>query len=211
MVELRTLAYFITACRSGSFALAAGELDIAVSTLSATMKALGQDLGLTLFRRINNSVYPTDAARALMRAAEPLLTAELFARRYVAAPSKTKLRHLTVDIGLSFTIGGISKALRRAIDRMGRERPDIFVDPVWTDEKDLPHVSPLADAWTEVERSRVTIGLADAGQQKSKHATTLLPDPWVLACRLPAGTQIRPSAADLIGGRIVVPLLGAPH
>ena len=34
MIELRTLAYFVTACRSGSFALAARDLDIAVSTLS---------------------------------------------------------------------------------------------------------------------------------------------------------------------------------
>ena len=82
MVELRTLAYFVAACRSGSFALAAAELGIAVSTLSTTMKTLGQDLGLTLFRRINNSLYPTAAARALMRAADPLLMAELFARRW---------------------------------------------------------------------------------------------------------------------------------
>ena len=52
------------------------------------MKALERDLGLTLFRRINNNLYPTAAARALMRAAEPLLTAELFARRLVAAPPK---------------------------------------------------------------------------------------------------------------------------
>ena len=49
------------------------------------MKTLGEDLGLTLFRRINNNLYPTAAARALMRAAEPLLTAELFARRWAAA------------------------------------------------------------------------------------------------------------------------------
>src|SRR5882757_8471399 len=136
MVELRTLAYFITACRSGSFALAAADLDIAVSSLSTTMKTLGEDLGLTLFRRINNNLYPTDAARSLMRAAEPLLTAELFARRFVAAPTKTRLKHLTVDIGLSFTIGGISKVLRRAIDKLGAGRPDIFVDTVWSDEKD---------------------------------------------------------------------------
>src|ERR1700730_15910052 len=132
MVELRTLAYFITACRSGSLAHAAGGLGIAVSTLSSTMKTLGEDLGLTLFRRINNNLYPTAAARVLMRAAEPLLTAELFARRLVAASPQTRVQHLPVDIGLSFTIGGISKALRRAIDSMGAERPDIFVDPVWT-------------------------------------------------------------------------------
>jgi LysR family transcriptional regulator, nitrogen assimilation regulatory protein len=210
MVELRTLAYFVTACRSGSFALASADLGIAVSTLSTTMKTLGEDLGLTLFRRINNNLYPTAAARGLMRTAEPLLTAELFARRMVSASPKTRLKHLTVDVGLSFTIGGISQALRRAIDRMGAERTDILVDAVWTDEKDLPHIGALAEDWLEPERSRLTIALADAGQQKSKHTTTLLTDKWVFACRLPAGTRSPPSAADLIAGHIVVPLLSPP-
>jgi LysR family transcriptional regulator, nitrogen assimilation regulatory protein len=210
MVELRTLAYFITACRSGSFALAAADLGIAISTLSTTMKTLGEDLGLTLFRRINNNLYPTEAARSLMRAAEPLLIAERFTRRFVAAPPKTRLNHLTVDIGLSFTIGGISKALRRAIDKMGADRPDIFVDPVWSDEKDLPHVGALAGDWTSPERSHLAIGLGDAGMRKAKHTTTLLADPWVFACRLPAGTPRRPSADDLVAGRIVVPLLSPP-
>jgi LysR family nitrogen assimilation transcriptional regulator len=210
MVELRTLAYFITACRSGSFAQAAGDLDIAISTLSTTIKTLGEDLGLTLFRRINNNLYPTDAARSLMRAAEPLLMAEQFARRFVAAPPKTRLKQLTIDIRLSFTIGGISKALRRAIDTMGAERADIFVDPAWTDDKDLPHIAALAEDWTSPERSYLAIGLGDTSQRKSKHATTLLSDPWVFACRLPAGTQNPPDAADLIAGRIVVPLLSPP-
>jgi LysR family nitrogen assimilation transcriptional regulator len=210
MVELRTLAYFIAACRSGSFALAAADLGIAVSTLSTTMKTLGEDLGLTLFRRINNNLYPTAAARVLMRTAEPLLTAELFARRIGSVSPKTRLKHLTVDIGLSFTIGGISRAIRAAIDRIGAERPDIFVDTVWTDEKDLPHIGALGEDGPWSERSRLTIALADAGQQKSKPTTTLLVDKWVFACRLPAGTPNPPSAAELIAGRIVVPLLSPP-
>lgn len=207
MVELRTLAYFIAACRSERFALAARDLGIAASTLSTTMKALEQDLGLALFRRINNSLYPTTAARALMRAADPLLMAELFARRWLATPSKTKLRLLTVDIGLSFTIGGMSRALRCAIDKMGGERPDIFVDPIWTDEKDLPHVRGLAEDWTENDQSRVIVTLRDASQREPRRSTTLLSDRWVFACRLPAGTQKRPNAADLVAGRLVVPLL----
>jgi LysR family nitrogen assimilation transcriptional regulator len=209
MVELRTLAYFLTACRSGSFAQAAGDLGIALSTLSATMKALGEDLGLTLFRRINNNLYPTAAARALMRAAEPLLTAELFARRFVATAPRTRLKHLMVDISLSFTIGGISQALRRAIDDMGAERPDVLVDPVWTDEKDFPNIGALAEDWT-LEGGRLTIALGEAGQRKSRHITTLISDPWVFACRLPAGTRNRPGAAELVAGRIVVPALAPP-
>lgn len=210
MIELRTLAYFATACRAGSLALAAGELDIAVSTLSTTLKALGQDLGLTLFRRSNSNLVPTPAARTLMRAAEPLLAAEMFARRYVAAPPKARLKHLVVDVGLSFTIGGISKGLRVAIDRMAIERPDIFVDPEWKDEKDLPHVKALSRDWTGFERRHVTIALGEIGRRKTKRDTTLLCDPWVFACRLPAGTRSRPSAAELTAGRIVVPSLAPP-
>ena len=209
MIELRPLAYFITACRAGSFALAAGELGIAVSTLSATMKALEQDLGLSLFRRINNSLYPTAAARALLRAADPLLMTEAFARRYVAAPAKAKLKLVTVDIALSFTIGGISRALRYAVDALGSERPDVFVDPIWTDDKDLPHLGGLTEAWDEPDRSRVTIGLGTSGRLPAG-SVALITDPWVFACRLPAGTRHQPDAADLAAGRLVVPLLAPP-
>jgi LysR family transcriptional regulator, nitrogen assimilation regulatory protein len=210
MVELRTLAYFVATCRAGSLALAAYELGIAVSTLSTTMKTLEQDLGLELFRRINNGLYPTEAARTLMRAADPLLMAELFACRWVASPSKTQLKVLTVDIGLSFTIGGVSKALRRAIETMGADRPDILVDPVWTDEKDIPHISGLAQDWNGSERSRVTIGLGDENHRESRRAVTLLSDPWVFACRLPAGTRQLPSAAELVAGPLVIPALSPP-
>jgi DNA-binding transcriptional LysR family regulator len=210
MVELRTLAYFVTACRSASFAQAADDLRIAVSTLSTSIKALEGDVGLSLFRRINNSLYPTEAARVLMRGADPLLMAEFFARRWVAAPAKTKLKLVTVDIGLSFTIGGISKALRRAIEQMGVERPDVFVDPVWSDEKDLPHLGGMAEDWHGVESSRVAVALGHEKPRASRAATTLLSDRWVFACRMPAGTRNYPSAADLAAGRLVVPLLSPP-
>jgi LysR family transcriptional regulator, nitrogen assimilation regulatory protein len=210
MVELRTLAYFVTACRSGSFARAAADLGIAVSTLSTTMKALERDIGLSLFRRINNNLYPTDAARALMRGADPLLMAELFARRWVAAPAKARLRRLTIETGLSFTIGGLSRALRHAVDRMGAERPDVFVDPLWADEKDIPHLGGMAEEWSDGKSSRIALALADESPRPSKRATTLLSDRWVFACRMPAGTRHYPKAADLAAGRLVVPLLSPP-
>jgi DNA-binding transcriptional LysR family regulator len=210
MIELRTLAYFVTACRSSSFAKAADDLDIAVSTLSTTMKALERDIGLSLFRRIKNDLYPTDAARSLLRGADPLLMAELFARRWAAAPAKCALKLLTVEIGLSFTIGGLSCAIRRAVDRMGVECSDVFVDVVWADEKDIPHLSGSAEDWRDIECSRVEVVLNRKGAPASKHATTLLSDPWVFACRMPARTRNFPNAADLAAGRLVVPLLSSP-
>jgi LysR family nitrogen assimilation transcriptional regulator len=210
MVELRTLAYFVATCRASSLALAADELGVAVSTLSTTMKVLEQDLGLALFRRINNGLYPTEAARIWWRAPDPLLMAELFSRRWVASPSKTEFKVLKVDIGLSFTIGGMSKALRRAIEAMGRDRPGVLVDPIWTDEKDIPRISGLAEDWGCSELSRVTIGLGDENRRATRRVVTLLSDPWVFACRLPAGTRQLPSAAELVAGRLVIPSLAPP-
>ena len=42
---------------------------------------------------------------------------------------------------------------------MGAERPDVFVDPVWTDEKDIPHLGGLAEDWHDAETSRVSVAL----------------------------------------------------
>ena len=139
MIELRALAYFDAACRSETLGLAADGLGIALSTLSAALKALEQDLGATLFRRLAGGLYPTAAARSLMRSADPLLIVERFARRFVAQPSNMRLKVLTVDLALSFTIGGICRAIRQAVETIAAERLDVLVDPGWGDAKDEPH------------------------------------------------------------------------
>src|SRR5581483_5383377 len=78
------------------------------------------------------------------------------------------------------------------------------------DERDLPHVRTLASDWSGLDRSHVMIGLSEAGRRRPKQGTVLLSDPWAFAFRLPAGTRTPPQAAELVGGRIVVPLLAPP-
>lgn len=210
MIELRTLGYFVTACRCDTLARAAKELGIALSTLSSAMKELQEELGLSLFRRVNSGLYPTASARWLMRVAEPLLDSEAFARRWIGGSRTRKALLLKVELGLSFTIGGIGDAIERAIETMGMERPDIFVDPVWADEKDSPRVGTLAAAWPGLVGSRIAIGLAAMPAKGLMRPVTLLTDRWVFACRLPAGTARPASAADLATGRLVVPALAPP-
>ena len=48
------------------------------------MKALGADLGLTLFQRINNNLYPTAAARSAGRGTGA--DGRTVSRRFIAAP-----------------------------------------------------------------------------------------------------------------------------
>jgi DNA-binding transcriptional LysR family regulator len=93
---------------------------------------------------------------------------------------------------------------------MSVERPDVFVDPLWADEKDIPHLGGMAEEWGEGKSSRITLALGDESPLASKRATTLLSDRWVFACRMPAGTPHFPKAADLAAGRLVVPLLSPP-
>jgi DNA-binding transcriptional LysR family regulator len=93
---------------------------------------------------------------------------------------------------------------------MGADRPDVLVDPVWTDEKDIPNIGGLAEDWHGSEPSRVTISLGVENHRESRRAVTLLSDPWVFACRLPAGTRQLPGAAELIAGRLVIPSLAPP-
>ena len=71
-----------------------------------------------------------------MRVAEPTLAAEAFARRFIALPRRRDPRLLTVEMGLSFTIGGVSAAIQSAIDAMAASRPHVLVDPVWSDSRD---------------------------------------------------------------------------
>jgi LysR family transcriptional regulator, nitrogen assimilation regulatory protein len=206
MIELRSLAYFVVACRCDTLARAASELGIATSTLSASLKSLEADLGLNLFGRINSGLYPTAGARWLMRVAEPALAGEAFARRFIALPRRRDPRLLTVEIGLTFTIGGISASIQSAIDAVAVRRPQVLVDPVWSDGRDT-RIEGLAAQWPNVPQGKLTLTLADESKQRRDRATTILMDRWVLACRLPADTRKPPSAADLAAGRIVIPAL----
>ena len=191
MIELRTLAYFVTACRCETLARAARAHDIASSTLSTALKSLEEEIGTTLFRRINVGLYPTAQALRLLRAAEPLLAIEAFARRWLAAPRKRRARLLTVDIGLTYAIGRVAMAIQRAIDAMAVAHPDVLVDAVWINEKDSAGVAHLAEAWPAIQHSRLVLGLADEGTHRQQKTVTLLSDRWVFATRLPARARPR--------------------
>ena len=206
-MELRALAYFVTACRSLSLAEGASRLGVAVSTLSAALKGVESDCDVALFHRRNNALYPGKAALALMRAAEPLLIAEEFVRRWCAAPPGAQLKILQVEVALSHTIGGVAAALRRAVNTFGVERPDVLVDVVWIDERDRPEIPPLAGSCLPAARASLRIGIVGRESRPLRREIELLDDRWVFASRLPAGTSAPPRARELAAGRLIVPFL----
>jgi LysR family transcriptional regulator, nitrogen assimilation regulatory protein len=210
MIELRNLAYFVVACQHASLARAANQLGIALSTLSVSLKALEDALGLELFRRTSAGLYPTTAARWLVRAVVPILLTEVFARRIVTARTRRPAHILTVEVSLNFTLGRISKAILRASETMAAERAEILIDPVWVAEKGMQPVHGIADGWSGVQQSRMGIHASDDRTGPAAGETLLLSDPWVLACRLPASTQSPTGAAELFAGPVMIPALPPP-
>jgi LysR family transcriptional regulator, nitrogen assimilation regulatory protein len=207
MIELRGLSYFVVACQHESLARAANQLGIALSTLSVSLKALETELGLELFRRTSAGLYPTTAARWLVRAVTPILLTEAFARRWVVSRDQSSAHVLTIEINLNFTLGEISKAIVRAAEAMATERPHVLIDPVWMAERDAQAVHGIADAWEGVERCRMSIHAASGAAPSQAGDVALLADPWVLACRLPASTEQSASAEELFAGPVMVPAL----
>jgi LysR family nitrogen assimilation transcriptional regulator len=207
MIKLRSLSYFAVACQHESLARAADQLGIALSTLSVSLKSLESELGLELFQRTNVGLYPTTAARWLVRAVTPILLAETFARRWVASRGQSNASILTVEVNLNFTLGRVSKAILRAAETIAGECRDVLIDPVWTAEKDGQSVHGIGDAWSGPRRCRMSIRAVGRKLAPDDGDVTLLSDPWVLACRLPANTEQPTSAAELFAGPVMIPAL----
>ena len=72
-VDSRRLHLFVVSAREQSFAVAAMELSLSPSAISHAMKALEQELGCTLFKRMGPRVELTAAGQRLLPLAEGLL------------------------------------------------------------------------------------------------------------------------------------------
>jgi DNA-binding transcriptional LysR family regulator len=79
-MELRHLATFVAVAEEGSFTRAAGRLHVVQSAVSAGVRALERELGVTLFDRTTHRVELSEAGRALLPEARRTLAAAAAAR-----------------------------------------------------------------------------------------------------------------------------------
>src|SRR5580693_8309797 len=115
MIELRHLSHLLAVAEGENLTRAAEDLQVAPSTLSASLKALETEVGFPLFKRFGSGLYPRTSARWLFRAGLPILLLERHVRRRVLADAHAQPSVLNVYIDLKFTIGRVSKAVLRAI------------------------------------------------------------------------------------------------
>lgn len=97
-MDLRQLEYFVTVAAEQSFTRAARRLHIVQSGLSASIRALEEDLGAALFTRTTRRVDLTSTGRAFLAEARSVLGAAAQARQVVAQIQG--LQRGTLSIGI---------------------------------------------------------------------------------------------------------------
>jgi DNA-binding transcriptional LysR family regulator len=195
----------LVACGCENLTRAADELEIAPSTLSASLKSLEAEVGVSLFKRFGSGLYPRASARWLFRASLPVLLLERHVLRRVrqGTPCESPST-LDVFLDVKFTIGRISKALLRAIEQTERDEPNLLVHPIWIDDEATPFDHGWPEAVAAPAGGSITLQMIGPEAAPAADETALLRDPWVLACRA-AGEAYNPT--DLANRTIMVPVM----
>ncbi|NES13122.1 MULTISPECIES: LysR family transcriptional regulator [Micromonospora] len=122
-MELRHLQYFTAVVRCGGFTRAAEQLRIAQPAVSAQIRQLERELGVTLLARTTRRVALTPAGEAFLSRAERIL-AEVAAARDEAAELAGALRG-RVALGATPVLGPL--ALPETLSRFHQRHPGISV------------------------------------------------------------------------------------
>lgn len=188
-LDLRKLRYFVTVADQLHFGRAADELHIAQPALSRQIRALEQDLGVSLFTRDRHGVELTDAGRQLLADAGPLLASAQAVRRRVSAAAGGKRRLM-----VGFRAG---VAVTPAVRAFEGRHPDVVVDVQRIEADD--QAAMLLDGRIDVGYVRLPID--EAGLR----VTPLYTEPRVAV--LPAGHRLagkeEVTEADLAGEPLV--------
>lgn len=102
-MEARQIRYFLAACETLNFTRAAENCDVAVPTLTRSIKALEDEVGGQLFRRERRLTHLTDLGRLMQQhladAQKSIDAAEDAARRYGSLEDELKLGVITTMPG----------------------------------------------------------------------------------------------------------------
>ncbi len=122
-LTLRQLELFTATMREGSFTQAAEKLRISQPALSAAIRKIETELGLTLFDRTTRRVHPTPDGRHLFAVAEDLLRDFKVAMQGVAERADGLHGRLTIAVLPSVA----ASILPRALMQLQRKYPGIDV------------------------------------------------------------------------------------
>jgi DNA-binding transcriptional LysR family regulator len=157
--DLSDLAVFVAVARERSFTRAAARFGVTQSSLSQTVKALEERLGLRLLARTTRSVAPTEAGERLLKAIGPHLESV-----EEALTALTQLRDEPAGaVRISASEHAAASVIYPAIARLARDHPKVAIE-VNVDNAFVDIVAQRFDAGVrfgeEVAKDMVAIRIA---------------------------------------------------
>ena len=124
-MKLSQMRYFSASCHAGNISKAAAELHISQPSITASIKALEDELGVALLHRSNRAVSPTpDGERFLIRCDAILAEVDSLAEDFAEISRK----HKTIHVGIPPMIGSI--LFPEIFHSFRKKHPEIRINPV---------------------------------------------------------------------------------
>lgn len=193
-MRLVQLKYFLAVCKYGNFSLAAENCYVTQPAVSAAIKELEQEYGVSLFHRRKKQLELTDEGRWFRQRAEFLVSYATATEEQMRIYAMNK-RYLRV--GVAPMIGG--SFFYSVYDQFVKDHPDIHID--------LLEAGSL-QVWQWVEDGIVDIGVqlldflpSDALETVKLFDTELV---FCVSDNHPLAHQENVSIADLAGQRLIL-------
>lgn len=191
-METRQLSYFILACQFKNHTEAAARSGLSPSVLSENLGLLGQELGLGLFQRGPLGNYPTDEARWLYQAVEPILQIAEIAETVLRLTDAGPTGWLEVTSPLQFMVGRLSRSASLALRALRHLHPAILATARFADSgSQVPGADPARGPVQGPPVGRVVLDYA-AGEADESRDAALFSDEWlcVMPADLPGGETL---------------------
>ncbi len=172
-IELRLLRHAIALGQYRNFARAAEALNLTQPTLSRSIAALEEALGVPLFDRSHKGVTPTPFGRVLLERGEDVVKGEANLRREIQLLAGLEVGALVVGAGPYAS----ELSVATAIARVANAHPDLQIRVTTSDP---------AEVVRDVLAQRVDVGVADTSGLETDDRLDVEPlprHPIVLACQ----------------------------
>lgn len=172
-IELRHLRHAIALGKHGNFARAAEALNLTQPTLSRSIAALEEALGVPLFDRSHKGVTPTPFGRVLLERGEDVVRGEFNLRREIALLAGLEVGSLAVGAGPYASEVSVAAAVARVVNA----HPNLQIRVTTSDPVEVVR---------DVLAQRIDVGIAERAGPDSDERLSIEPipsHPIVLACR----------------------------
>ena len=136
MIEIRTIRHALAVAKYGNFRKAAESVYLTQPTLTRSIQALEESLGVKLFDRGKKKVEPTPLGRIFLRRAEEIILAASELKREIDLARGMEIGHLEIGSG----VGPAELLMGTAMGRLSQRYPHLYMHVTVNDFSVLTHL-----------------------------------------------------------------------